>query len=334
MTLSELQRSFINRYQGGFPIVNRPYQAVAARLGCGETTLLESIRQALDAGVLSRFGPLYNAVQLGGGLTLAAITAPEKHYDHIAALVNNFAEVAHNYRREHTLNMWFVLATESPQDIGAVLERIERATGLEVYNFPKLHEFYVGLWLKVKADGSTTTVPLPIAPEPSKEPALSSARSMDGIDMKIIKATQTGLPLVTTPYRTIAEQCGTLEEAIEQRLQYMIDCGVIRRIGAVPNHYRLGLRANGMTVWNIDDECVMDMGERIAGLDFVSHCYLRPRHPSAWPYNLFAMVHGRTREEVALKVAQMADIAGENCRAHDTLFSTAILKKTGMRLAA
>ena len=334
MTLPELQRSFINRYQGGFPVVERPYQAVAARLGCGEITLLETIRRALDSGVLSRFGPLYNAVQLGGDLTLAAMTVPEEHYDHIAALVNDFAEVAHNYRREHKLNMWFVLATESPQGIGAMLKRIEQATGLEVYNFPKLHEFYVGLWLNVKADGSTATVPLPDALEPSTEPALSSALPFDGIDRKIIRATQTGLPLVTTPYRTIAEQCGTIEEAIEQRLQYMIDCGVIRRIGAVPNHYRLGLRANGMTVWNIDDERVMEMGRQIAALDFVSHCYLRPRHPSVWPYNLFAMVHGRTRGEVALKVAQMADMLGHSCRAHDTLFSTAILKKTGMRLAA
>ena len=89
-----------------------------------------------------------------------------------------------------------------------------------------------------------------------------------------------------------------------------------------------------MTVWNIDDERVMEMGRQIAALDFVSHCYLRPRHPSVWPYNLFAMVHGRTRGEVALKVAQMADMLGHSCRAHDTLFSTAILKKTGMRLAA
>jgi DNA-binding Lrp family transcriptional regulator len=110
--------------------------------------------------------------------------------------------------------------------------------------------------------------------------------------------------------------------------------GVIRRIGAVPNHYRLGLKSNGMTVWDVPDELTMELGRQIGKLDFVSHCYLRPRHLPVWRYNLFAMVHGHTRDEVREKEAQIANLLGPNVDAHETLFSTAILKKTGLRMAA
>ncbi|MBT8128944.1 MAG: Lrp/AsnC family transcriptional regulator, partial [Gammaproteobacteria bacterium] len=153
-------------------------------------------------------------------------------------------------------------------------------------------------------------------------------------DHRIINATQAGLPLVSTPYQAVAKLSGCSSQQVKQRLQHMLEDGIIRRIGAVPNHYRLGLMANGMTVWDIPEDSAMALGSRIGQLDFVSHCYLRPRHDPVWPYNLFAMVHGRTRDEVNDKAEQIAVITGSNCRAHETLFSSAILKKTGMRLAA
>jgi len=114
----------------------------------------------------------------------------------------------------------------------------------------------------------------------------------------------------------------------------MLSYGIIRRIGAVPNHYRLGLKANGMTVWDVPDDQAEELGRQIGQLDFVSHSYLRPRHLPVWRYNLFAMVHGHSRNEVNEKAEQIASMLGDSCNAHETLFSTAILKKTGMRLAA
>ena len=330
MSLRELERALINTYQGGFPVIEQPFRFAAASLHCDQHELLDSIRHLLDTGVLTRFGPLYDAVRLGGGLTLAAMAVPEAQFDRVTALVNGFTEVAHNYRREHTLNMWFVLATESPEAIEATLLRVEQATGLTVYSFPKLHEFYVGLWLAVGEDGRVNTVPVP----PAGVPKDTSDYPIDDLDRKIVRATQAGLPLVDCPYRATAEQCGSKAEIIKQRLQRMQACGVIRRIGAVPNHYRLGLIANGMTVWDVADDQVMALGSRIAGLDFVSHCYLRPRELPVWRYNLFAMVHGRTRDEVEAKARQIGRMLGNACEAGATLFSTAILKKTGMRMAA
>jgi DNA-binding Lrp family transcriptional regulator len=118
------------------------------------------------------------------------------------------------------------------------------------------------------------------------------------------------------------------------RLQGMLASGVIRRVGAVPNHYRLGLRGNGMSVWDVPDERAEELGRAIGALDCVSHCYLRPRHAGIWPYNLFAMLHGADRQVVEVKARRIAHLLGRQCRGHDILFSSAVLKKTGLRLAA
>jgi DNA-binding Lrp family transcriptional regulator len=140
-----LDRQIINELQGGFPLCERPYADVAERLGTSEDELIRRIDALLTDGTLSRFGPMYHAERLGGALTLAAMQVPEADFERVAALVNAYPEVAHNYAREHALNMWFVLATESPGRIDAVIAAIEHDTGLKVYNMPKLEEFFVGL---------------------------------------------------------------------------------------------------------------------------------------------------------------------------------------------
>jgi len=156
--------------------------------------------------------------------------------------------------------------------------------------------------------------------------------AIDALDRAIIVATQAGLPLTARPYHTVAEQVGTTAEEVMARLRRMQTGGVIRRIGVVPNHYALGYKANGMTVWDIQDDAVADLGRRLGQLDFISHCYQRPRHPPVWPYNLFAMVHARSHAEVEQKVAEMAAFLGDASRGHAVLYSTRILKKTGLRL--
>ena len=155
---------------------------------------------------------------------------------------------------------------------------------------------------------------------------------IDNIDRQIIKATQTGLPLTPQPYQTIAGELGVSTEIVMKRLSIMLEQGVIRRIGAVPNHYRLGYKFNGMTVWNIDDQHVDEMGERVGRLDFVSHCYHRPRHLPLWRYNLFAMVHGKRKQEVVDHIEEITQKLGEHCLGSDVLYSTRILKKTGLRI--
>ncbi|RKT50677.1 AsnC family transcriptional regulator [Azonexus fungiphilus] len=157
---------------------------------------------------------------------------------------------------------------------------------------------------------------------------------MDELDRRLILATQRGLPLCAQPYAALAAELGCDAATVMQRLEAMLARGVIRRIGAVPNHYAIGYTANGMSVWDVADEFVDELGERIGQLPFVTHCYRRPRHLPGWPYNLFAMLHGDSRDEVMARIAIVRSLLGDACRADDVLFSTAILKKTGLRLAA
>lgn len=156
--------------------------------------------------------------------------------------------------------------------------------------------------------------------------------SIDTIDRAIIKATQGGLPLVPEPYAAVAADLGLDEDELCRRLERMQRDGIVRRIAVAPNHYALGMTANGMSVWDVADDRIADLGPQVGALDFVSHCYERPRALPDWPYNLFAMIHGESREEVEQKRAQVAALLGPACRGSDILYSTRILKKTGLRL--
>ena len=325
--LNALQRAFINRFQGGFPLTERPYLRVAAMLGTEEAALISILDGLLKDGCLTRFGPLFDAERLGGRFTLAALCVPEADFDRVAATVNALPQVAHNYRRDHSLNMWFVLAAPSEAGLRETIARIQSLTGLTLYDFPKLREFHLGFWLWLGEDHGVEFQRIESRPQ-------VGAANMDSLDQAIVTATQAGLPLVPEPYGAVAGSLGCDAGTVIDRLAKLLRSGAIRRIGAVPNHYRLGLRGNGMSVWDVDDGQAETIGERIGALDFVSHCYLRPRRLPLWPYNLFAMVHGKNRAEVESKVETLADRIGSHCRRHNVLHSTAVLKKTGLRLVA
>ena len=149
ITLDEQDRSIINALQGGFPVCDRPYLEAATDIGISEDELIARIETLLESGVLSRFGPLVNAERMGGGLTLAALSVDEDDFERVAELVNAHPEIAHNYEREHEYNMWFVIATETKQEIEKIIKEIEAETGLSVLNVPKMEEFFIGLKLEV-----------------------------------------------------------------------------------------------------------------------------------------------------------------------------------------
>ncbi len=160
------------------------------------------------------------------------------------------------------------------------------------------------------------------------------ANLIERTDKQIVEATQAGLPLDARPYDVIAKQLGLSPQEVMERMERMLRDGVIRRIGVVPNHYALGYRANGMSVWNVADEDIARLGPLVGALEYVSHCYQRPRFMPNWPYNLFAMVHGRACDQVEVGVAGISDLLGDACVGHEILYSKQILKKTGLRLVA
>ncbi|MBF0399656.1 MAG: Lrp/AsnC family transcriptional regulator [Magnetococcales bacterium] len=331
--IDAVARRIINDLQIGFPLSEQPFAEVAGWLGLDEATVIQQVESLLAAGFLSRFGPLFNAEQLGGGLTLAAMALPEPVFETVAATVNAFPEVAHNYAREHLLNMWFVLATERADEMEAVIARIEKNTGYPVFNLPKLAEYHLGFKLQLGPAGEVDTVPIEThGAENDATRCAAWSLEPSAEERAVIAATQEGLPLCPRPYHAVAELVGMTADQVIAHLATMLERRWIRRIGVVPNHYRLGLKGNGMSVWDLPDEKVSLLGERIASLGFVSHCYRRPRRLPEWPFNLFAMVHGADRAVVDQRVAIIADLLGAENRGHMVLYSSRILKKSGLRL--
>lgn len=313
----------IDRLQCSVPLTERPFADLAAELQATESQLIDRLGRLLREGVLTRFGPLFQIERAGGQFILAALQVPEARYAEVTTQVNSLPEVAHNYRREHALNMWFVVAAETPAAAWAACDYVQALTGLPVHAFPKEREYFVGLYLPLLAKASHTAA----QPRPQAAPL-----ALTEFDRQLMAATQAGLPLVPRPYDTVAALLGCGGPQVRQRLAELLAAGVVRRIAAVPNHYRLGYAANGMSVWDVDDAQVDRLGELIGSQPAVSHSYRRPRKAGVWRYNLFAMLHGHTREEVLEQAEGIAALLGPVCRAHDVLFSSAILKKTGLRL--
>jgi DNA-binding Lrp family transcriptional regulator len=321
----------IDALHGGLPLSDRPFADVGGSLGLSEDLLIERLRGLLASGVLSRFGPLFQIERAGGRFVLAAIAVPEERFQEVSERVNAWPEVAHNYRREHELNMWFVAATERADEMDAVLAAIEADIGLPVLAFPKEREFFVELRLPVD-DAAPHSGPVSRPAAGVDDRRGGPIMALGDFDRALIAATQGGLPLVARPYEAVGAMLGVPGTAVREHLERMLADGVVRRIGAVPNHYRLGFTANGMTVWDVDDAIVDALGEQVGALPGVSHCYRRPRRLPQWRYNLFAMLHGRSRDEVERGAQQIRAMLGDACRAHDILYSSAILKKTGLRL--
>jgi DNA-binding Lrp family transcriptional regulator len=323
--LTHEDRCIINGLQSGFPLVSHPMAHVAYTLGMEETTLRERLAALLHTGFLSRFGPMYNPEAMGGALLLAAMRVDAVSFESVVRLLDELPTVSQNYARNHPLNMWFVVAAESHDEVEETLATIERQTGCQVLRLPKQQEYHIGFQLVLRDDGHVDTCRHTDTPviRPVSPVTLTPQRR------SIIAATQDGLPLVSRPWWAVAQQLNMAEEALRQEMETMLACGIIRRIGVVPNHYRLGLTANAMTVWDVPDYRIDTLGVQVGALPFVTHAYRRPRIPPAWPYNLFAMVHGSTRaiveERIATMQQQMPEIP------HATLYSQRILKKRGFR---
>ncbi len=326
--LDDLDAAIINRLQDGLPLTPRPFAEAARWLDCTEEELLLRLERLLNAGFATRLGPLIHAEAAGGAYMLAALAAPETRFEAVAEIVNGFAEVAHNYARAHHFNMWFVLAAPSEQRIAEVVAAIEAQTGLPVLQLPKEAEYFVDF--RVRLGHACKGIPMPAesssAPTKQHKPVM-----LEDADRRLLAAMQAGLPVRADAWTAVGRQAGMGGAEVLARVRRLHRAGIIRRVALVPNHFRLGYRANGMTVWDVEDARIDALARRVAALPFVSHCYRRPRR-QGWPYNLFAMVHGHDEEEMQAQVRQVAGVLGTAARGHAALRSTRILKKTGVRL--
>ena len=337
--LARLDRAIINAFQGGFPVTDRPFDPAAAALrdrgvDVTATALRERIAGLDDDGTLSRFGALVNAEAIGGTATLVAMHAPDDRFDEVAEAVNAHREVAHNYERAHPhLNMWFVVSVADEDRVAEVLDEIEAETGQETYNMPKQREFRVEA--KFLVDGPVADGDVDLSGSgPDVTP--TDRRALTPAERDLVVEIQGGLPITDTPYADVADAIGQEPAWVVETIKRFEQEGKVRRVGVVPNHYALGYTENGMTVWNVPDDMVDTVGPAVASLPFVTHCYRRPRHEGVWPYNFFAMTHGRSEAESDRRIREVADTMAEYWDVDDdewdSLFSTQILKKTGIRL--
>lgn len=327
--LTRIERRLLNALQGGFPPTATPFEALENRLGLGPEQQVEAIRSMDDEGYISRFGAVINTRALGGDSRLAAMAVPDERLEAVAERVSGHRTVTHNYVRNHELNLWFVLSAVSEARIDRTLETLRQTTDLPVYDLPKLNEYYVGLKFQFYPDGSVDTVS-----RPSQDESLKS-RDTDpptGFTRRLIRVIQEGLPIRRRPFDPVARTLEVPLERVLEELRGLLARGQIRRMGIVPHHYNLGIRGNGMAVFDVPDERVDRVGRRLGRRDEVTHCYRRPRHEPIWPYNLFAMVHDREPAAARDKVDRLRREEKLTEYDHEVLFSRRLLKKTGLRL--
>ena len=313
----------LNEFQRDFPLCPAPFAELASRLGVAEKVVLGGLEKLRREGKISRVGAVFAPKRIGAS-TLAAMAVPPEQLDAVAAAVNRFPEVNHNYEREHRYNLWFVVTAGSEGRLQATLGAIEKAAGYPLLPLPLLEEFHIDLGFSLLG-GKTKNVAVarPVKP----------VEPMDEAERRLVSVLQEGLPLFMRPFSLIAESIGASESDVLGRIGRWLEEGAIKRFGVVVRHHELGFRANAMVVHDIADDRVSELGRLLAEEPAVTLCYRRPRVLPDWPYNLFCMIHGRERGEVEDIIAELRQRHGLLDAPHEVLFSLTRYKQNGARYA-
>jgi DNA-binding Lrp family transcriptional regulator len=320
--LDEFDRRLLNLMQGSFPLEARPYAAVARAAGVPEAQALARVQELLDERIIRQVTPIYDTRALGYGSMLVAAKVDPEHPWRAARIVNSHPGVSHNYLRNHDFNMWFTIAVERDSRLGldGTLEVLQQLTGAEsIRQLPTLHLFKIRMDLEMQGDTQA------LASEGAAEqPADLQPVPYDDTDVRVIQATQGDLPVIPEPYAPAAAQLGMPVNELLGHLRGMRDRGILRRVAAILFHRRAGFSANGMGVWKVPAERIMELGPRMAAFRGISHCYERPTYRD-WPYSVFTMAHGRSKEECDA----VLDAIAEQTQIHEraTLYSSTEFKK-------
>ncbi len=322
IALDELDRKLLNLMQGSFPIAPRPYQHVAARAGIAEEEAMGRVQHLLDKRIIRQVTPIFDTRALGySSMLMAAKVDPE--YPHRAAqVINEHPGVSHNYLRNHDFNLWFTIATEPDSELGleGTLAVLAREAGAEsVRQLPTLRLFKIRMDLEMEGD----TDALASSAEVS-DPVELERQPYDERDVALIRALQGDMPVCPEPYAPAARELGLSQPQFLEHLAGMQERGILRRVAAILYHRRAGFSANGMGVWQVPEEQILDVGRRMACVRGVSHCYQRPTYAD-WPYSVFTMAHGRSKEECDAVLDAIAQQTGIEERA--TLYSSTEFKK-------
>ncbi|HEX5225805.1 MAG TPA: Lrp/AsnC family transcriptional regulator [Solirubrobacteraceae bacterium] len=320
--LDDVDKRVLNLMQGSFPIAERPYQHVASLAGIEEQELMVRVRRLLEKRIVRQVTPIFDTRALGYSSMLVAAKVDPEHPHRAAHVINEHPGVSHNYLRNHEFNLWFTIATEPDSELGlqGTLEVLARAAGAEsVRQLPTLKLFKIRMDLEMEGD----TNALASFAEAS-EPVELEPQPYDERDIAVIRALQGDMDVVPEPYAAAAGELGLTQRDFLDRLSSMQERGLLRRVAAILYHRRAGFSANGMGVWKVPDEDVFAVGCRMAAFRGISHCYQRPTYED-WPYSVFTMAHGRSKEECDAVLDAIAEDTGISERA--TLYSSTEFKK-------
>ena len=324
--LDELDKKLLNLLQGSFPIDTRPFAHVAGLAGVPEEEVLGRTKRLLDERIIREITPIFDTRVLGySSMLVAARVDPENPW-RAAKVINSHPGVSHNYLRDHDFNIWFTIATEPDSALGleGTLEVLQRLTGAEsVRQLPTLRLFKIRMDLEMEK-GTDALAAVAEAVD-HREP---EAIELSDLDLAVIRATQGTMDVVSEPFASPAAELGVSQGELFDHLESMRERRALRRVAAILFHRRAGFSANGMGVWRVPEERILELGPRMASFRGISHCYQRPTYDD-WPYSVFTMAHGRSKEECDAILDSIAEDTGIDERR--TLYSSTEFKKCRLR---
>jgi len=335
VTISQLQQDIINNNQKGFPLTRQPFNTIAQQLAhlnilTNEQAVFQAIAELNNQGVLSRVGPVFDHKKAGAS-TLAALAVPEKDLDKIAGIVNQFEQVNHNYGREHSYNLWFVVTASDMVALNSTLDNIELLTGLPVLVLPMEASYHIDLAFSINVTGVESPTDKQINNKVVNQTSKPTMHLTAAEKTALRNAIEKGLPTSLLPYQVIAQQLELTEQQVLGQISLWQEEGLIRRFGLVIKHRKIGYDANAMVVWNIPDNDMDGIAQQLAKCAPVSLCYQRPRRLPDWPYNLFCMIHGTDRTLVLQQINQITAQLGLESIKKEVLFSFKAYKQHGAR---
>lgn len=325
--LDAIDQKLLNIIQRDFPLDPQPFQRLAERLEVTQDEVLSRVQRLKEAAIIRQISPIFDTRALGYQSTLVAMAIPPEKLDAGAQLVNTHPGVSHNYKRNHSFNLWFTVAMPPTSDLQKTVDRLHELSGaISTRILPTLHLFKIGVDLDMTGQEDLTRRSDPAYSADRREAA--KGYQLTEADIALVRAIQDDLEITQRPYLPAAQALNRSEEEVLEHARNLIGTGHLRRIAAILYHRRAGYAANGMAVWRVPQERVMEVGRQMATFSVVSHCYLRPTYED-WPYNIFTMLHGRKIDDCHKVAAAIAEATG--VAEHAMLFSTKEYKKTRVR---
>ena len=322
--LDATDRRLMNLLQSSFPLHREPFELIASEAELALDEVMTRTQRLLDERIIREITPIFDTRALGYSSMLVAARVDSENPQRAAGIVNSHPGVSHNYLRTHDFNLWFTIATPPESELGleGTLEALMRETGAEsMRELPTLTLFKINMNLEM--EGGTEALSSAVAAAPPRE---LEAQPYDETDVAVIRALQGPMEVSDRPYDAAADAVGMDPSVFLEHLSGMVDRKLLRRVAAILFHRRAGFSANGMGVWRVPEDEIQETGRRMAAFRGISHCYQRPTYPD-WPYSVFTMAHGRSKEECDAVLDSIAEECGLAGPDRATLYSSTEYKK-------